>query len=70
MTIQLSNCSGEHGLFNDEGLVEGGFASAGEATAALLERYVAADELRVAPCCSEHPEHEAESCEECNREEP
>lgn len=58
-----------YGLFNDEGLVEGDFASLGEAEAALKSRYTADDDLHVAAQCHEHPEEEADFCASCLDEE-
>jgi hypothetical protein len=55
----------EYGIFNDEGCVEGGFASEAEAKAAIEDRYSDEDDLHVAEACHNHPEHEKESCEDC-----
>lgn len=57
----------EYGIFSDEGLIEGGFCSRAEATAALAARYQP-DDGDVRRCCHDHPEHEADSCEECAEE--
>ena len=57
-----------HGIFNDEGLLEGDFTEKQAKTA--LEAYYADDDpaAYVAECCHDHPEHEAGNCEECNAE--
>jgi hypothetical protein len=56
----------EFGIFSGEGLLEGGFYSMAEAEAALAARY--SPEAHAARCCHDHPEHEHESCPECNSE--
>lgn len=56
----------EFGIFNDEGLVEGDFASLDETVAAIAERYTEEDEVHAAEICRDHPGHERESCEKCN----
>jgi hypothetical protein len=58
--------SRQFGIFNDEGKVEGDFYSFESAAAAVSERYTDEDEVHVAECCHDHPEHEREACEECN----
>lgn len=57
------------GIFNDEGQVEGDFASAEAAAAAIAARYLDDDGLHVAPCCHDHPEHAATACEVCDEDE-
>jgi len=57
--------SDEFGIFNDEGCVEGGFYSRDEAEAARTVRYAEDDDCHVSRCCPEHPEEEAETCENC-----
>lgn len=57
----------EYGIFSDEGLIEGGFYSRAAAAAALAARYQP-DDGDVRRCCRDHPEHEADSCEECAEE--
>ncbi len=59
----------EFGLFSDEGLIEGGFTTALDALHTMRQVYSPEDELHVAECCPDHPEHERASCEECNAEE-
>lgn len=61
----MSATSIEWGLFNDEGLVEQDFWSAAEAAQALMERYDADDELRVAEVCPECRGGYADGCENC-----
>jgi len=57
----------EHGIFNDEGLLEGSLYSPKEIQDAL-SRY-SEDEVHLAEICPDHPEQEAKFCEECNSEE-
>ncbi len=57
----------EYGIFTDDGLIEGGFYSEKSAQKALDLDY-AEDEAHVAEICHDHPEHEADTCEECNAE--
>jgi hypothetical protein len=59
-----ANASGEWGIFQDDGMIDGGFMSRAAAQRALDLDY-AEDDAHVAEICSEHPEHEAESCELC-----
>lgn len=56
----------EWGIFNDEGMLEGGFVSQVEAQL-VLERDYAEDDAHVAEECRDHAEHEAETCEPCIR---
>lgn len=58
----------EWGIFNDEGLVEGGFCAEGAAKTAAATRYDPDDDVHVAEICHDHPEHERASCERCDRE--
>lgn len=58
-----------YGLFNDEGLVEGGFGSVQEAEQARDDNYEPEDELSVHELCSEHPDHAKVGCELCESEE-
>jgi hypothetical protein len=55
----------EYGLFNDEGLVEGGFYSVDTAEAAILDRYDSEDELEVKEVCGDHEGQPYDGCEEC-----
>lgn len=55
----------EWGLFNDEGLVEGGFSSETEAEACRITMYDEEDELEALAICPEHPDHALVGCEEC-----
>lgn len=59
----------QFGIFNDEGLVDGGFHTAAHAAEFITENYTAEDELEVLEQCSGHPDHAAISCEMCNEEE-
>jgi hypothetical protein len=59
----------EYGIFNNEGKIEGDFYSFESAVKAMAERYPEGDEVYVAECCPDHPEHERASCEECNADE-
>lgn len=59
-----ANSSGEWGIFQDDGMIDGGFASQSAAQRALDLDY-SEDGAHVAEVCSEHPEHEAESCDLC-----
>jgi len=58
----------ELGLFNDEGLMEGGFYSAEEAAKARTERYSYEDELEILPICPDHEGQPQMACEECYAE--
>jgi hypothetical protein len=64
----MSTPSSEWGLFNDEGLVEQDFWSAAEAAEALIARYDAEDDLRVAEVCPQCRGGQAEGCENCGDE--
>ncbi len=57
----------EYGIFNDEGLVADGFISV-EAAEAFMdpEEY---EDCHVGKICHDHPDQEAEYCEECNSDE-
>lgn len=55
----------EYGLFNDEGMVEGGFRSLEEAREAIWDRYDEDDELSVLEVCPDHEEQPMYGCEEC-----
>lgn len=55
----------EYGLFNDEGMVEGGFRSLEEAREAIWDRYDEDDELSVLEVCPDHEEQPKYGCEEC-----
>ena len=57
-----------YGLFNDEGLVEGGFATREEATKAALESYSPEDDLNVLECCPDHEDYPRICCEACDSE--
>ena len=57
----------EYAIFNDEGLLESDFASQEEATHTLQD-YDPEDGAYVAKVCTDHPEHEAATCELCNTE--
>jgi len=52
-------------IFNDEGCVEGGFATEAEAVDALSRRYSADDECLIWEVCPDHDEQPAFACEEC-----
>jgi len=58
----------EYALFNDEGMVEGGFYSVEEATAAIADRYSEDDELTVEEVCHDHPEQPKCGCVLCDDE--
>lgn len=55
----------EYGVFNDEGLLEGGFWSETAALESLLNDYSEEDEATVHPVCPEHPDQIEDECEEC-----
>lgn len=55
----------EYGLFNDEGMVEGGFRSLEEAREVIWDRYDEDDELSVLEVCPDHEEQPKYGCEEC-----
>lgn len=55
----------EWGLFNDEGMVEGGFHSYDEAYRGMIEDYDEEDELEIMEVCPDHPEEAKADCEEC-----
>lgn len=57
----------DFGIFNDEGLVEYDFDSK-EAADTTLATYGDDHGCWVSECCHDHPEHEKDSCEECNAE--
>jgi len=57
----------EHGIFSDEGLLEGDFYDAQSAQSRLDAAYQECD-AHVSRVCSEHPDHEADSCERCAEE--
>lgn len=54
----------EYGIFNEEGLLEGGFYSAEEAQTKWISTY-RDDDAYVAECCHDHPDQETDRCEEC-----
>ena len=58
----------EYGVFNSEGLIEGGFYSEEFANQAL-EDYINdgedPDDIHIARICEYHEEQEADSCSEC-----
>ena len=58
----------EWGIFNDEGMVEGGFRSPEEATEAIWDRYDEEDDLSVLEVCPWHEEQPRDTCEECEAE--
>ena len=58
----------EFGIFSDEGLIEGQFATAASAEKAIAERYSPEDELHVAEVCPYHEGQERLHCEECDEE--
>lgn len=55
------------GIFSDEGLLEGDFATAADAHEVAISGY-SEDATHVAECCPDHPEHERETCEPCESE--
>ncbi len=57
-----------YGIFNDEGLLEGDFASLKEAQD-VAEEYDDEDDVHVAECCPDHPKEERATCEACDEEE-
>jgi len=54
----------EFGIFDDSGLLEGGFYTR-EAAMSAMSRY-AEDGAHVGIICPEHEEQEQDYCEECN----
>lgn len=62
--MSTANAGGTWGIFQDDGKIDGGFGSR-EAAQKALDLDYAEDEAHVAEECSEHPEHEAETCEAC-----
>lgn len=58
----------EYGLFNDEGLVEGGFWSRDEAFDAMTSEYDPDDGLEVHEVCPDHPEQPKLCCWRCEAE--
>ena len=56
-----------YGIFSDEGLLEGEFSSREKATVALALSYDGAD-AHVGLVCHDHPDHEKDSCEECEED--
>jgi len=59
----------EYGLFNDEGLVEGGFYDRELARMAIDTHYDPEDGLTIEEICPDHPEHARHGCDECRAEE-
>ncbi len=58
----------EFGIFGDGGLLEGEFYDDEiEARRVLAARY-SEDAAHVAECCPDHPEHERETCEQCDED--
>lgn len=58
----------EYGIFNDEGLLEGGFYDPQQARYRMLTAY-AEEGAHVAPVCPDHPDSgEQGSCEHCDGE--
>ena len=57
----------EFGIFNDEGLLEGGFYSKEEADARMDQGYSEEEEgdVYTAPVCHDHPEFEKDNCDLC-----
>lgn len=62
--------SAEHGVFNAEGLIEGGFYTPEAAQAAVAELTADGDNADVyaALVCVEHPDQPHDNCEECDDE--
>lgn len=60
----------EYGIFNDEGVIARDFYSEEEARAFAAKEFAEEEGLQISALCHEHPEHAAETCEECNAEEP
>lgn len=58
----------EWGLFNDEGCVEAGFYSEGQAVIARDTHYDEEDGLTVREVCPDHEEQPLIGCEECGNE--
>ena len=58
----------EYGIFNDEGLIEDGFIDP-ESAEEHARLHYAEDDVHVAAICHDHPDQEADNCEECNAEE-
>lgn len=61
--------STEFAIFTDEGAIEAGFYSYGEADLARLARYPD-EEAHAGEVCQDHPEQEQVTCEECNASDP
>lgn len=59
----------EFGIFNDEGLVEGGFVDRDTAETTVREMYSDEDDLHVGEICHDHPDYEAANCEACAADE-
>lgn len=58
----------EYGVFNDEGLLEGGFWSEWSALQSLLNDYSEEENAAVHLVCPEHPDQIEDECEECEHE--
>ena len=59
----------EYGIFNDEGLIEGGFRSERAAKIVVTQYHRRGEICVVKVVCPDHEEHANESCEPCMEDE-